>query len=177
MVSNIQSQSLVESSSQVIYGDTDNYLPEHYSGLGYLNILYLLLQIELCRDDFARRNAPLNLLLIEEPEAHTHPQMQYVFADKIHDLVSAIPSLQALITTHSSHIVSKSNFEDIRYLARSTATGPVSIKNFHTDLSKEYDKLGADGKALFKFLRQYLTINSAELFLRTRLFLSRVQPY
>lgn len=164
VVSNIQSQSLIESSSQVIYGDTDNFLPEHYSGLGYLNILYLLLQIELCRDDFSRRNAPLNLLLIEEPEAHTHPQMQYVFADKIHGLVSAIPSLQALVTTHSSHIVSKSDFEDIRYLSRLSATGPVSIKNFHTDLSKEYDKLGADGKALFKFLKQYLTINSAELF-------------
>ncbi len=164
VVSNIQSQSLIESSSQVIYGDTDNFLPEHYSGLGYLNILYLLLQIELCRDDFSRRNAPLNLLLIEEPEAHTHPQMQYVFADKIHGLVSSIPSLQALVTTHSSHIVSKSDFEDIRYLSRSSTTGPVSIKNFHTDLSKEYDKLKADGEALFKFLKQYLTINSAELF-------------
>ncbi|WP_022695191.1 ATP-dependent nuclease [Ponticaulis koreensis] len=164
VVSNIQSQSLIESSSQVIYGDTDNFLPEHYSGLGYLNILYLLLQIELCRDDFSRRNAPLNLLLIEEPEAHTHPQMQYVFADKMHGLVSAIPSLQALITTHSSHIVAKSDFENIRYLSRSSATGPVSIKNFHTDLSKEYDKLGTDGQALFKFLKQYLTINSAELF-------------
>ena len=164
VVSNIQSQSLIESSSQVIYGDTDNFLPEHYSGLGYLNILYLLLQIELCRDDFSRSNAPLNLLMIEEPEAHTHPQMQYVFADKIHGLVSEIPKLQALVTTHSSHIVSKSKFEDIRYLSRSPATGPVSIKNFHTDLSKEYDKLGTDGKALFKFLKQYLTINSAELF-------------
>ncbi|QEW21471.1 hypothetical protein LA6_003682 [Marinibacterium anthonyi] len=164
VVSNIQSQSLIESSSQVIYGNTDNFLPEHHSGLGYLNILYLLLQIELCRDGFSRRNAPLNLLLIEEPEAHTHPQMQYVFADKIHGLVSAIPSLQALITTHSSHIVSKSDFEDIRYLSRSSAAEPVSIKNFHTDLSKEYDKLGTDGKALFKFLKQYLTINSAELF-------------
>ncbi|WP_370173023.1 MULTISPECIES: ATP-dependent nuclease [Hyphomonas] len=168
VVSNIQSQSLIESSSQVIYGDTDNFLPEHYSGLGYLNILYLLLQIELCRDDFSRRSAPLNLLLIEEPEAHTHPQMQYVFADKIRGLVSAIPNLQALVTTHSSHIVSKSDFEDIRYLSRSSATGPVSIKNFHTDLSKEYDKLGADGKALFKFLKQYLTINSAELFFASK---------
>lgn len=168
VVSNIQSQSLIESSSQVIYGDTDNFLPENYSGLGYLNILYLLLQIELCRDDISRRNAPLNLLLIEEPEAHTHPQMQYVFADKIHGLVSAIPSLQALVTTHSSHIVSKSDFEDIRYLSRQTVTGPVSIKNFHTDLSKEYDKLGEEGKALFKFLKQYLTINSAELFFASK---------
>jgi len=168
VVSNIQSQSLIENSSRVIYGDTDNFLPENYSGLGYLNILYLLLQIELCRDDISRRNAPLNLLLIEEPEAHTHPQMQYVFAEKIHGLVSAIPSLQALVTTHSSHIVSKSDFEDIRYLSKPSVTEPVSIKNFHTDLSKEYDKHGEDGKALFKFLKQYLTINSAELFFASK---------
>ena len=168
VVSNIQSQSLIETSSQVIYGETDNFLPEHYSGLGYLNILYLLLQIELCRDDFARRNAPLNLLLIEEPEAHTHPQMQYVFADKIHGLISKIPNLQALLTTHSSHIVSKSNFEDIRYLSRLSPAEPVTIKNFHTDLSAKYEELGADGVALFQFLKQYLTINSAELFFASK---------
>ncbi|WP_106262499.1 ATP-dependent nuclease [Donghicola tyrosinivorans] len=168
VVSNIQSQSLIEASSQVIYGETDNFLPEHHSGLGYLNILYLLLQIELCRDDFARRNAPLNLLLIEEPEAHTHPQMQYVFADKIQGLISQIPNLQALLTTHSSHIVSKSDFEDIRYLSRLSAAEPVTIKNFHTDLSAKYEKLGADGAALFQFLKQYLTINSAELFFASK---------
>ena len=168
VVSNIQSQTLIENSSQVIYGATDNFLPEQYSGLGYLNVLYLLLQIELCRDDFAVRKAPLNLLLIEEPEAHTHPQMQYVFADKIHGLISEIPNLQALLTTHSSHIVSKSNFEDIRYLARSSPTSPVTIKNFHTDLSEKYAGLGNDGEALFRFLKQYLTINSAELFFATK---------
>ncbi|MEM8774977.1 MAG: ATP-dependent endonuclease [Pseudomonadota bacterium] len=168
VVSNIQSQALIENSSQVIYGATDNFLPEHYSGLGYLNILYLLLQIELCRDDFGLRKAPLNLLLIEEPEAHTHPQMQYVFADKIHGLISEIPNLQALLTTHSSHIVSKSNFEDIRYLARSSPTSPVTIKNFHIDLSEKYADLGNDGEALFRFLKQYLTINSAELFFATK---------
>lgn len=168
VVSNIQSQSLIETSSQVIYGETDNFLPEHHSGLGYLNILYLLLQIELCRDDFTRRNAPLNLLLIEEPEAHTHPQMQYVFADKIHGLISQITNLQALLTTHSSHIVSKSNFEDIRYLSRLSSAEPVTIKNFHTDLRARYDELGAEGAALFKFLKQYLTINSAELFFASK---------
>ncbi|TCS57632.1 putative ATP-dependent endonuclease of OLD family [Primorskyibacter sedentarius] len=168
VVSNIQSQSLIETSSQVIYGETGNFLPEHYSGLGYLNILYLLLQIELCRDDFTRRNAPLNLLLIEEPEAHTHPQMQYVFADKIQGLISQVPNLQALLTTHSSHIVSKSKFEDVRYLSRPSPAEPVTIKNFHTDLSAKYEELGADGAALFQFLKQYLTINSAELFFASK---------
>ncbi|MGA0541454.1 ATP-dependent nuclease [Neotabrizicola sp. VNH66] len=168
VVSNIQSQSLIETSSQVIYGEADNFLPEHHSGLGYLNILYLLLQIELCRENFIQRNAPLNLLLIEEPEAHTHPQMQYVFADKIHGLISQIANLQALLTTHSSHIVSKSNFEDIRYLSRPSPAESVTIKNFHTDLSARYEELGADGAALFQFLKQYLTINSAELFFASK---------
>ena len=168
VVSNIQSQSLIETSSQVIYGETDNFLPEHHSGLGYLNILFLLLQIELCRDNFTQRNAPLNLLLIEEPEAHTHPQMQYVFADKIHGLISQISNLQAVMTTHSPHIVSKSNFEDIKYLSRPSLEEPVTIKNFHTDLSARYEELGADGAALFQFLKQYLTINSAELFFASK---------
>lgn len=164
VVSNIQSQNLIENSSQVIYGAADNFLPENHSGLGYLNILYLLLQIEMCRENFSRQSAPLNLLIIEEPEAHTHPQMQYVFADKIHALIKKVPHLQAVLSTHSSHIVAKSPFEDIRYLFRHDDVGNVTIKNFHTDLKARYDGLGAVGEDLFKFLKQYLTINSAELF-------------
>ena len=39
IISNIQSQRLVENSSHVIYGDEENYLPENHNGLGYLNIL------------------------------------------------------------------------------------------------------------------------------------------
>lgn len=168
VVSNIQSQTLIENSSQVIYGDSDNYLPENYNGLGYLNILFLLLQIELCRDEFSRKKAPINLLIIEEPEAHTHPQMQYVFADKIRGLISEISDLQAVITTHSSHIISKSDFEDIRYLSKDPKTNGVKLKNFHTDLRLEYEAMEDSGPALFKFLKQYLTINSAELFFASK---------
>lgn len=164
VVSNIQSQTLIENSSKIIYGDTDNFLPENHSGLGYLNILYLLLRIEMCREEFAQRSTPLNLLIVEEPEAHTHPQMQYVFADKIRGLISGIPRLQAILTTHSSHIVAKSDFEDIRYLSKDVDGNNVEIKNFHTELRKKYDGLGDDGESLYKFLTQYLSINSAELF-------------
>ena len=167
VVSNIQSQSLIESSSKVIYGNTDNFLPENYSGLGYLNILYLLLQIEMCKENFSLKATPLNLLIIEEPEAHTHPQMQYVFADKVRGLIKEIPNLQAILTTHSSHIVAKSQFEDIRYLYKSDANATVTIKNFHTDLKHEYSLLD-DGASLFKFLKQYLTINSSELFFASK---------
>ena len=115
VVSNIQSKMLFDNSSQVIYGhgpDGSN-LPEHFNGLGYVNILYLLLLIEIKREDFRKQDKAINLLFIEEPEAHTHPQMQYVFATEIANTLKKIPNLQTLITSHSSHIVSQSDFEDV----------------------------------------------------------------
>jgi putative ATP-dependent endonuclease of the OLD family len=164
VISNIQAQNLIENSSQVIYGERESYLQEQYSGLGYLNILYLLLQIEVRRETFAETKAPLNLLIIEEPEAHTHPQMQYVFAGQIQTLLGSINNLQTIMTTHSSHIVAKSDFEDIRYMSKKDNESVV-IKNFHNHLEKSYkEKFPKDHAKFFKFVKQYININSAELF-------------
>lgn len=162
VVSNIQSNMLLDNSSQVIYGSNDNYLPEHLNGLGYMNILYLLLQIEITKEDFRIQNRNINLLFIEEPEVHTHPQMQYVFAKEIGKILEEIDNLQTFITSHSSHIVSQSDFEDIRYLKLNGDN--VEIKNFHTELNKKYE---SEPKH-FKFLKQYLNIQSAELFFASK---------
>ena len=110
VVSNLESASIVNNSSRVVYGDKENYLPEHFNGLGFLNILYLLLSIEISNEEFIYEGKHLNLLFIEEPEAHTHPQMQYVFSDRINSLIKKVPNLQTVITTHSPHIVSKCVF-------------------------------------------------------------------
>ena len=168
VVSDIQSQSLIKNSTKVIFGNDTNHLPENYNGLGYLNILYLLLQIKFISEEFKLRNTPINLLMIEEPEAHTHPQMQYVFADKIEKLIKNIENLQAILTTHSSHIITKSKFEDLRYLKAAELSDRVELKNFHTELSSKYQELGEDGEFLFKFLKQYLTLYSAELFFASK---------
>lgn len=166
IISNLQSQTLLENSSKIVYGETSNALPENHNGLGYLNILYLLLRLEMVREEFEVHSATLNLLIIEEPEAHTHPQMQYIFADQIKELIGNFPKLQAVLTTHSSHIVSKSDFEDIRYLSKTPDGQNVEIKNFHTELQAKFDDVYGEGEGprLFNFLSQYLSINSAELF-------------
>jgi putative ATP-dependent endonuclease of OLD family len=161
VVSNIQSNMLFENSSQVIYGTPQNNLPEHFNGLGYVNILYMLLEIEIRKAEFKVKDAPINLLFIEEPEAHTHPQMQYRFAENISDELDCIKNLQTLITTHSPHIVSRSKFEDIRYLQLETEN--VSIKNFHTELRAKYTDIKQ-----FQFLKQYLNIQSSELFFASK---------
>ena len=163
VVSNIQSKMLFDNSSQVIYGSDKSHLPEYLNGLGYMNILYLLLQIEIKKENFKNQNKDINLLFIEEPEAHTHPQMQYIFANEINSVLRAIVNLQTLITSHSSHIVSQSDFEDIRYLKLANNDN-VEIRNFHTELKEKY----STEPEQFKFLKQYLNIQSAELFFASK---------
>ncbi|MFK5975799.1 MAG: ATP-dependent endonuclease [Sulfurovum sp.] len=169
--SNLESNELVKNSSHVVYGSEESYLPEHLNGLGYMNILYLLLQIEMLKENFKNENKDINLFFIEEPEAHTHPQMQYVFAQKIKSLLSDTNNLQTIITTHSAHIVSQCDFKDIRFL--SNVNDNIVIKNFYTELEKLYiDEDSAKNekeKSNFKFLTQYLTLNASELFFANKI--------
>ncbi|MEN2487214.1 ATP-dependent endonuclease [Flavobacterium sp. B11] len=161
VISDLESKQIFTNYSKIVYGDGSNNLPEHLNGLGYLNILYLLLQIEVKRKYFVDEKKDINLLFIEEPEAHTHPQMQYIFSQKIQEIIKEINkdvNLQTFITTHSSHIVSQCNFSDLRYFR--LQNGNIVIKNFYSDLEVKYK----GQEEYFKFLKQYLTLYSSELF-------------
>ncbi len=162
VVSSLKAREIVSDSSEVVYGDPAEQLPEYLNGLGHMNILYLLLNIEAKKKLFMENDKDIKLFFIEEPEAHTHPQLQYIFAEKIGSLLSGIHNMQTVISTHSPHIVSNHPFEHIRYMARIQESNGVNIKikNFHQELSKKY----AGQKKEFAFIKQYLTIESAELF-------------
>lgn len=167
VLSNLEWKEILSHHSRVVYWSDDNSLPEHLNWLWHMNILYLLLQIEIKMEYFLEWKKDINLFFIEEPEAHTHPQMQSVFIDKIKEILkekSVVKGLeiQAFITTHSSYIVKGSDFEDIKYFAKKDLN--IQIKNFYIELEKMYIKDGEDGKGFFKFLNQYLTISSSELF-------------
>lgn len=162
IVSNLKAQEIVKDSSEVVYGNDTLQLPEYLNGLGHMNILYLLLNIEIKKNNFIKNNKDIKLLFIEEPEAHTHPQLQYIFARKISELLKNIKGMQTIITTHSPHIVATHPFENIRYMLNikdEEKYNNIEIKNFHEDLSKIYSNLDE-----FKFIQQYLSIESAELF-------------
>lgn len=171
IVSTLQHRELLEGNTTVIYRhDSDNQLPEHYNGLGYMNLISMIFEIEILMQEFKREKnskpADINLLFIEEPEAHTHPQMQYVFIKNIKKLLAdgitredgEKRALQYIISTHSSCIVADSDFDDIKYLKKQS-TNSVIAKNLK-DLRLDYDTTTTQ----YQFLTQYLTISRAEIF-------------
>ncbi|HOZ97559.1 MAG: ATP-dependent endonuclease [Bacteroidetes bacterium] len=170
IISTLQHRELLEGNTTVVYTHDDHKLPEHYNGLGYMNLISMIFEIEILVQDFKKdkdkKPADINLLIIEEPEAHTHPQMQYVFIKNIKKLLGEgikrddgiNRPLQYIITTHSSHIVADSDFDDIKYL-KAITKNDVTAKNLK-DLRAQYD---ADPKQ-YQFLKQYLTISRAEIF-------------
>ncbi|ELC8340098.1 AAA family ATPase [Clostridium perfringens] len=177
VISSLQRRELLKGNTTVVYDDNNHYLPESYNGLGYLNLISMIFEIETLLSDFRKDNmkdvkpADVNLLFIEEPEAHTHPQMQYIFIKNIKDILEEGSNgsnnnksfeLQTIITTHSSHIVSECEFDNIKYF-RKDSSNYVEAKNLK-QLEIEYSKEQDIGKAHFKFLKQYLTLNRSEIF-------------
>lgn len=170
IVSNLHQEILLKDHTRVVYEDGGGRLPESHNGLGYMNLISMIFEIESIRRQFARQRerkpADINFLVIEEPEAHTHPQMQYIFIKNIKQLLkqdivgkdNVKRKIQSVVTTHSAHIVAECDFEDLKYLKRENASGVIS-KNM-TDLEKEY----ADHTEWFKFLKQYITLDRSELF-------------
>lgn len=169
--STLQHRQLLDGNTTVTYSHGGHTFPEYNNGLGYMNLISIIFEIEILIQKFKRTKnelpADINFLFIEEPEAHTHPQMQYVFIKNIKNLLREgvkheriTCPLQYIITTHSSHIVSESDYNDIRYLKR---VSDRQVKaNSLKELEEQYNKDGEEQN--FRFLKQYLTLNKSELF-------------
>lgn len=150
-------EKILKDNTHVHYKKQDYNLPEAYNGLGYSNLIYIILQImDFCKK-FEEDNSAIQLLFLEEPEAHMHPQMQYTF---IRNITKYIKSkgwpIQVTITTHSAHIIAKCDFKAIRYFE--TSNNFVTVKDMRL-----YSQEKKDTEA-FKFLEQYMLLSYCELF-------------
>lgn len=136
-------------------------LPEKYNGLGYKNLIYIVLQLESFRAalDAAPTDRPrVHIIAIEEPEAHLHPQMQTVFISEVSKALEndGGTTAQVILSTHSSHMIAHSEFEPVRYFRR--AGREVMVR----DLSKL--PLPTGNPILLAFLRRYIRLTHCDLF-------------
>lgn len=150
----------------------DILLPENYNGLGYSNLIYMVLQFASFFEEFKNMEPkPAFLFLIlEEPEAHMHPQMQQVFIKNIKRFLTENGDCaQVIITTHSSHILAESGLDDKKGFDRIRYFDKSKHKITVRDLSEL--KIVEDPENTKKFLRQYLTLHKCDLFFADKIIL------
>lgn len=180
ILSTLSEKKIFQDNTTVKYKHQDTLLPEDYNGLGYLNLFAIIFNIRIKLNQLAKKNnteenpTPLNLLFIEEPEAHTHPQMQYVFINNIKKILKNYCtelgqefSLQTIISTHSSHMVSQCDFKDIKYFYRETlmSVKSRSLKSLYSKMvNAADDEEKKEQERAYRFVKQYVTLNRAELF-------------
>ncbi|MEI9407654.1 ATP-dependent nuclease [Mesorhizobium salmacidum] len=83
------------------------------NGLGMNNILYIAILIEYLQKRIARASTAGQLLLIEEPEAHLHPQLQMALLIALRKF-----GIQVILTTHSPQVTSQAPFKTFVSLTR-----------------------------------------------------------
>lgn len=97
------------------------------NSLGYNNLLYIasiLAELILEADDDRGEKTYLRLLLIEEPEAHLHPQLQIRLLRHLESVAKA-RGMQVIVTTHSTVISSAVSINHVIHISR--AEKPLAV--------------------------------------------------
>lgn len=158
-------------------------LPEDSNGLGYQNLVSMVFGLMSFRDKWMRVGKagcsvaeedsfipPLHLVLVEEPEAHLHAQVQQVFIKQAYAVLRKHPKLgddpalktQLVVSTHSSHLAHECDFASLRYFRRLPApvqAGAVPIASV-VNLSEVFGGLDPTEK----FVTRYLKATHCDLF-------------
>lgn len=122
-------------------------------GLGYNNLLFMAAELLLLQS----YPEQVPFLLIEEPEAHLHPQHQTLFMQVLEDRTGTpAPAqqnrqVQVLLTTHSPQLAANADLEAVIMI----------IDHRVFSLAKGQTKLSEDDYA---FLRRFLNATKANLF-------------
>lgn len=144
--------------------NADESLPSTHNGLGYKNLIKISLILHEFTKEVKANEATIPLLLIEEPEAHMHPQLQASFVSFLDKFLQetlgekALP--QIILSTHSAHVANTVDFKQVRYMRRQKECVICKdIQNFYEDAQSNDEK-----KENLNFLQKYLKLSYCDLY-------------
>ena len=135
-----------------IYFDLDQ------NGMGYNNLIYMGIVLGDLQERKKVESCSFNTLLIEEPEAHLHPQLQdlvFDFFKRVSSNRNASTSLvQVFVTSHSPILASRANIDNINVIYHDEARQirVTALKNCPLEENHKED------------LRRYLDVTKSQLF-------------
>lgn len=115
----------------IVKQNTGMSIPISNNGLGYNNLIFMSLLLAKMQVDsdgkYLGSNAKVfPILAIEEPEAHLHPTMQFQFIKFLKKNISENKVKQIFITSHSTHVTSSTQLDDIICLYKENGKSEVA---------------------------------------------------
>ena len=154
----------------IIEEKTGFKIPASHNGLGYNNLIYisiLLAKMQADADeDYLGSNSKIfPMLIIEEPEAHLHPSMQDKFLKFLKTNISNDTVRQIFITSHSTHVTSATELEEIICL-HNDIEGNSNVGY----LAKVFDNSADDLKSL-KYVKRFLDATKSNMLFAEKIIL------
>lgn len=184
-VDGLNHETAVQYMVQIVEGEVavDLNLPEDSNGLGYQNLISMVFRLMSFRDAWMRVGKaavktesesellvpPLHLVLIEEPEAYLHTQVQQVFIRQAYKILRKHPQLekddshlstQMVVSTHSSHVALECEFDALRYFRRL----PAQTKSVPTSCVVNLGNVFGSDQDTKRFVTRYLNVTHCDLF-------------
>lgn len=133
--------------------DTDHNKQQYFeiwqNGLGLNNLIYTSSVLGDIKQKKQISKEEYNLLLIEEPEAHLHPQLQNTFFNYLKEL-NRDHEFQIIVTSHSPTIAAKTDLNLLSIFQNN------ENKISSTQIDLEEDSL--------KYLQKFLDVTKSQLF-------------